>query len=134
MGMYTELHLSVELTGGAPLEILRYMTGQDKGPGEIRVPDHPFFQTPRWAFMLQCDSAYFPAPTNSHVGKTEYGNCVLLVQCSFKNYYGEIDLFLEWLSPFVVGSGWKERDFVGYSLYEENEDPTPIYLQNGKLG
>jgi hypothetical protein len=46
----------------------------------------------------------------------------LNVRCCFKNYDNEIDLFLDFIRPYLVTTG-----FLGYKRYEEDDDPTLIY-------
>lgn len=130
MGMYTDFHLNVELHKNIPgevIDLLKYMTGQNKTEPSA-LPDHLLFEDTRWDYMLQCTSYYFP-PTNSHSVVYEETNSKeslrhLSVLCNFKNYDYEIDLFLDWLHPYVSELN---DAFVGYCRYETTEDPTLIY-------
>jgi hypothetical protein len=131
MGMYTELVASFELKENAPkqvLDILTHMTVYSEQT--VDVPDHPFFKCERWHFMLRCSSAYFVGAAHSTLQHSEVYDCYsLLVHCNFKNYENELDLFLNWLAPYV-----KRRGFAGYSRYEEDVQPKLIYcVEDGKI-
>lgn len=126
MGMYTQLHLASTLKPDTPIEVietLKYMLGDsDLPPTNL---EHPLFNTERWVIMLRCDSYYFDTDTRStlrmdHIG-SEY---VLNVMSNFKNYDSEIDLFLEWIDPHLDKY---EGEFLGYSRYEEFEQPNLIF-------
>lgn len=121
MGMYTELVLGLELDNNeATIQKLKYML--DITTYDVPIDD-PFFKTPRWEYMLYCDSYYFAGQTDS---KLIYDNMVnthyLNVRCNLKNYNNEIELFLQWLAPHIVTNG-----FLGYMRYEEDDNPTLIY-------
>ena len=69
---------------------------------------------------------YFDGQTDSTI-KNDQG-WYLTVRCSFKNYDDEIELFLDWLAPYIETYG-----FLGYHRYEEFDDPTLIYKEDGKI-
>lgn len=129
MGMYTELHLNVELNADVPesvLGLLRYMVDPSGAGAEVPplLPEHPLFKTDRWDYMLTCDSYYFPADTHStlrldDISKTWY----LCVRTNLKNYDDEIAKFLDWLLPYVDAG----TECLGYYRYENDDDPTLIY-------
>jgi len=126
MGMYTEFHFNVELKQNAPrsvIEVLEYMLGtREKRP---ELPDHPLFATSRWRIMLQMDSYYFDADTYSTLRFDEISNAYYLcVRCNLKNYDNEIELFINWINPYIDAF---EDDFLGFSRYEETESPKLIF-------
>ena len=126
MGMYTELVLGVKIEPTESiLSILRYMLGDtaDYGPHEY----HDLFTTVRWHYMLRCDSYYFDGQTDSKLYE-DHGEYYINVRCNLQNYSDEIDLFLDWLQPYIVTNG-----FIGYKRYEEFDDPTLIYNDYGKI-
>ena len=54
------------------------------------------------------------------------------IRCNIKNYEDHIMNFMKWLEPYVAnGSG--NLDFLGYSLYEEDDTPILYYLNDGKV-
>lgn len=126
MGMYTELVLGVNLRSDTPenvIDILYYMLA---GTCNIIAPettDHPLFQTERWRFMLTCDSYYFDGHTDSSMERDDISHeYELNVRTNLKNYDNEIRLFLDFIRPYLVTDG-----FLGYTRYEEDDDPTLIY-------
>lgn len=123
MGMYTELNIGVNLRSDTPenvIDILKYMLGDiDK----VETPDHPLFSTKRWNFMLVSGSYYFDGHTDSSMEKNDISHeYELNVCCNLKNYDNEIKLFLDFIRPYLVTKG-----FLGYTRYEDCDDPTLIY-------
>jgi len=128
MGMYTEIHFNSELKPDTPedvINILKYMVG-DLDDKPVSKPNHELFGDTRWRFMLQCDSYYFDADTHSTIRFDSISNSYYLcVRSNFKNYGNEIELFVEWIKPYLNKT---EGDFLGFSRYEETEEPTLIYM------
>lgn len=127
MGMYTQLHFGVQLKKDTPtvvVDVLKYMLGDvDEHPKPL--PRHRLFSKPRWPLMLQCDSYYFDYKTTSHLAFDDIaGQWWFNVTSNFKNYDDEIAAFVDWVMPFVDAS---EGEFLGYSRYEETEQPSLIF-------
>ena len=128
MGMYTELHFNSELKQDTPesvIKILEFMLGNGEEPAEL--PNHELFDTTRWRGMLKGDSYYFDADTHStlrfdDISKSYY----LCVRCNVKNYDDEIEKFIDWVMPNLDKY---DGDFLGFSRYEETEEPTLIYYR-----
>lgn len=124
MGMYTELFISTRIKDVSEVvEGLRLMLGETQWTGPL--PKHPLFSTPRWRSMLVCSSYYF-VPRSIH--KLEHdtigGYWVLISRSDFKNYDNEINLFIDWIRPYLdVSIG----EMIGYHRYEECDEPTIIY-------
>lgn len=75
-----------------------------------------------------CDSYYFDGSTNSKmifdtISKTWKVN----IRANLMNYDSEIKHFLDWLAPYIETNG-----FIGYTKYEEFEDPTLIYIEDDR--
>lgn len=126
--MYTEFHFNAALKEDVPsqvLQILQYMLNEREEMPD--TPDHELFDTNRWEHMLRCDSYYFEADTHSTlrydgISKHYY----LCIRCNLKNYDQEINKFVDWIHPYLQGySG----DFLGFSRYEESNEPILIYKQ-----
>ena len=131
MGMYTELNIGVQIVNDEKaIKKLNYMLNEsDK---DIQI-EHPLFDNKRrWRYMLQCDSYYFDSQTDSKLYRDDLYKddpmYFLNVRCNLKNYNDEIELFLDWLCPYIMTEG-----FLGYMRYEEAESPTLIYKENGKI-
>ena len=129
MGMYTEMVMAVELKNDTPQQVrdvLGSMTGVEEV--EYSTPNHPLFQAARWKWMLNGDSAYFEGDSRSTLTEKYLGYHTLTIRCNIKNYDGELEKFLEWITPYVSSKG-----FAGYTRYEETEDPTLIYFDETGL-
>ena len=126
MGMYTEFHYNTELKEDTPanvIDLLKFMVWDtDKEPEDL--PEHELFLCGRWRFMLQCDSFYFDAATHSTLCKDRFGGTYLCIRCSLKNYEQEISKFCDWVKPYISK---QEGGFLGFSRYEESEEPNIIY-------
>ena len=135
MGMYSEIYVKAVLKEDVDdnvINILKYMLGMDDVELEyLEIPSHRLFATERWHCMLRSGS-YYHIPYN--VKLFEYNeisnNYYLVVRSDFKNYNGEIGKFFDWIAPYVEKYG--DKTFIGYSLYEEDDEPT-LYYVDGKL-
>lgn len=129
MGMYTELHLNCELkkdVSTEALNILQHMLDNAESIGEL--PDHPLFRTERWNWMLRSDSYYFQADTHSTLRWDDISNqYYLCIRCNLKNYDNEINLFVDWITPYIDAI---DGDFLGFQRYENDDDPTLLYYPN----
>lgn len=123
--MYTEFHFNSALKKNTPNEVidtLKFMLGETEN---LVKQSHPLFDTERWEYMLRMDSYYFDADTHSTLRFDEIAKqYYLCVRCNLKNYNGEIKKFLDWIFPYLDKM---EGEFVGFSRYEEFEEPTLIY-------
>ena len=135
MGMYTELVLGIEIEPTTEvLDILHYMLGDiEDQPECIKQSNHELFKTSRWAIVLRCDSYYFDGQTDSKLFVDNLYEdepmYYLNVRSNLKNYDSEIEKFMDWLSPYIKTDG-----FLGYKRYEEDDDPTLIYLEYDNFG
>lgn len=131
MGMYTELNIGVRICPTpAVVQKLNYMLDEDTE--DIHI-EHPLFtdQT-RWAYMLLGDSYYFDGKCDSKLFidylYPDEPMYFLNVRCNLKNYNEEIEKFMDWLCPYIYTEG-----FLGYKRFEEYDDPTLIYKEDGKI-
>ncbi len=128
MGMYTELHYNAELKKEVPkqiLDVLAFMVEYENDTPPPHLPSSKLFGDTRWRYMLTCDSYYFCADTHStlrfdNIAKSWF----LCIRSNFKNYDNEINLFIEWMDPYLQADS---GDFIGFYRYEEDEIPTLIY-------
>lgn len=123
MGMYTELFLQVPLKKDTPksmLNTLRFMLGES-----VQEEVSPPFDSPRWEWMLRSSSHYHYPVAHSSLDYLNYvDQHYLFVRCDLKNYEGEIDSFLKWVSPYVEPQD--EYHYSGHYRYEESVEPTRI--------
>lgn len=125
MGMYTELVAGFRVDSDKHPEVISVLKAMvdDKWKGVRRdevVPalDHPFFRTDRWQWMLRHASYYFPVSKSFSAYKDDkhFPETVFSIRCNLKNYSNEIELFWDWIGPFIDGC---DGDLVGYDRYEE---------------
>jgi hypothetical protein len=127
MGMYTEIFFRAEVDWDAYAII--EAIHNDAPPG--RWPDHPFFSTPRFDLVTSCSSYYFPGANHyrAEIDETYMGPAYYVsFRANLKNYDDEIDKFFDWVAPHVRDSG-AEKTFLGYSQYEENDEPRLYYKE-----
>ena len=127
MGMYTEIYVNVELREDTPPEVHEFLSvfGATTPPS-----DHPLFSTPRWDAIFHggTRSYYFTrmgfyryrAPDPVHAG--------LSLCADIKNYDSEIELFVDWITPYVAGNEY-DRVHIGHTRYEEAIEPTLLYAE-----
>jgi len=128
MGMYTELVLSCRIKNDSTVvEVLQYMVeGKTQGTLPATLPNHPLFDTSRWDWMFHSCSHYFTPVSVQQLSYDDIGkHWCLVVRCDLKNYDSEIEHLIDWLSPYVVDEGF--RTMIGYSRYEEADEPTIHY-------
>ena len=136
MSMYTEIYVKAVLKGNVDdnvINILNYMLGMDDVELEdLTLPSHNLFETERWHYMLRSGSHHH-IPYN--VKLFEYNdisnNYYLVVRSDFKNYDGEIEKFFDWIKQYLEQDYYKT--FMGYSLYEEEYEPTLYYVEGYDL-
>ena len=136
MSMYTEIYVKAVLKEDVNInviDVLKYMLGMDNIELEdLILPNHSLFTTNNWHYMLRSGS-YYHVPYV--VSLFEYNNIsenyYLVVRSDFKNYQGEVEKFFDWISPHVEKDG--DKTFMGYSLYEEDYEPTLYYVEGYDL-
>lgn len=118
MGMYTELVLKVQIKEDIPNEIsnvLNYLFNNEI-LDNISPPKHPFFETPRWTMVGRC-SSYYHIPWSC----SQYEKNYIFSRSDFKDYSNEIELFLDWLNPYIDGT---QGECIGWTWYETKRTPT----------
>lgn len=136
MSMYTEIYVKAVLKEDVNInviDVLKYMLGMDNIELEdLILPNHSLFTTNNWHYMLRSGS-YYHVPYV--VSLFEYNNIsenyYLVVRSDFKNYQGEVEKFFDWITPYVEKDG--DKTFIGYSLYEEDYEPTLYYVEGYDL-
>lgn len=132
MGMYTELDFHSELKKDTPqdvIDLIDFAVNRYEHKDGRVLPDHPFFKCERWPWLF-CGggSCYFDAKPHYFFKRDEISESWTLgIRTNIKNYSNEIALFVEWITPYL----YKEPgDFIGFSRYEENDNPTLLYHPN----
>lgn len=127
MGTYTDFNCAFSLNQDTPqhvVDALRYMTGES-GTEPHKIPPHPLFGETHWNGMLRGSSSYFDGDPHSPVRLDEIGGKYhVTIRCNFKNYDGEIEKFIDWITPHIQAL---PGDFIGYMLSDLTEIPTLLY-------
>jgi len=126
MGMYTELIFGADLKEDTPQSVisaLSYMMGNinDK-PKDFPLPDG------RFEWLFRGGSYYFAV--NNPVSKMwqDINECWRIsTRSNIENYGDEIEVFLEWIKPYIDG-GSGARDMYAIVMYEEFDEPKIYYL------
>ena len=145
MGMYTELNLGVRLKEDLPEDVIsalkRMVSSQDIEGIEDRKafrdstdwPDHPFFKMTRSRWCLHSCSYYFDAQPMCQFKWDEISKCwYLTFVANIKNYALEWQSFIDWLTPHIDGGDYGP-EHIGHYRYEEDEYPTILMLEKGKV-
>lgn len=132
--MYTQLCFNAELKEETPRQVistLRWLLGEHDdmdGPLDGNLTDRT------WSGMFNGWSFYHaPAGSKSFIRRNRGNEWYLSVLCDIKNYGGELEAFIEWIKPWVAPRG-QDKTFLGYTRYEESDEPTLIYLDLGYMG
>lgn len=133
MGMYTEFVCALKIKNNTPKEVINILDFMSNGNEKIKaeeliLPNHDLFECSRWVYMFRSDSYYFNGVTNTIFKRDEtFGYYYLTIRTNLKNYDGEIEKFLDWIKPYIECYG---NEFLGYSRYEEFEEPDLIYYDD----
>jgi hypothetical protein len=140
MGYYTELIFGCSLKEDTPrnvIKTLEYMMDKsdfksiDKSVAlyHYTLPDHEFFNHRRWEHMFNASSQMFGVnEAISEMWHSTITKCYhISTRSSIKNYENEIELFLDWIKPYIrYGSG--AHNLYAIVTYESGE---PVFYYNG---
>jgi hypothetical protein len=125
MGMFTEIYINVNLKTNTPPEVLNILKKMCS-PVELSLKEWDSEYPDTWLYLFKSGSYYTP---NTYCRFFEYdkiNECYsLLGKGDIKNYGEEIQQFFDWILPWVDG---ESGDFVGYHRYENNQQPTLVFL------
>lgn len=138
MGFYTELNLNVDFIN-PPADFIQTLKWMINDPPhelyalpQFELPEHALFgPNTRWHFMLRCNACW-PGVTFFHLKEKSYLDQIeweFSVRCQFKNYANEIELFLDWIWPYL----YKGHMMLGYFQNEDKNFPTLIMCDEEKL-
>lgn len=136
MGYYTELLCKIKLKKETPDSVIlllkRVLIDRDLGNereiftnDEVFVPEleHDFFKCQRW-FMLFLSTNWGDISGGKFYNNGKYW--IIDLHTEFKNYDGEIEYFINWISPFIVGR--KSKEFLGWWQGEDMRNRINIYI------
>ena len=139
MGMYTEILFRAEMVPNWAEDpkvklALRTLSLEDhvylEDEHRNLLPDHELFDCDRWQSLSWCSSYYFPQGNHNEWVRDSQGGYYWSFRANLKNYSDEIDKFFDWIDPYIYET---EGTFLGYSLYEQEEIPTPRFKKGGFL-
>ena len=111
MGMYTKADAKLKINPCLPDDVayaVWFLSSDMLEDADVKkLPDHDFFKTQRWDYFHLVESKGF------HI-----------LDIDIKNYDGEIELFFDWIKPYVLNPIGSE---IGSSLYEEWDADTVYY-------
>jgi len=119
MGMHTELVIKADTKTDLPPivdSVLQHLFNGANEPDAL--PDHAFFSCYRWSMVGRC-SSYYHVPW----ADSKYSEGYIFSRSDLKNYDDEIELFIDWIKPYL---DQMQGDCIGWSWYEESETPTLI--------
>lgn len=124
---YTFVTKDIKLRLDTPVEVLTFLNGAMNGNiPDIVTIDHDLFNTDGWAYIFDgCIS-----DVKGYYKHTEGKNAVLKIVTEFVSRYGDIiDLFADWIKPYVTGH--KPKEYIGhwYTDYRDSLDKySNIYI------
>jgi hypothetical protein len=140
MGHYTTLVFKAKLKKDTPEQVIqlleRVLIQKDLGLGDktmfsfedvfkLEIP-HLFFQCERWYMLLTATNWDDKMQGGSFYKKGDYW--ALDLHTEFKNYDNEIDHFIDWVTPYVVGR--KRKQYLGWWQSEGCEYKINIYINH----
>lgn len=140
MGEYTKFSVILPIKTDTPENIKNILIDIVENSGNnlktMELPEHEFFKDENRFYFAQCNSYYFTGTSNSKIHYNEKIGCktdnrmILHIDCDFKNYENEIDLFLNFIAPYVDAN---HNTFLGYSREEKFINPELYFINNGKI-
>lgn len=129
--MYTELIFGARLKKETPEQIinaLKYIIGDiEEKPSDFPLPEiirHSIFTMASYYFGVSksINKMWFDDITKSwHIG----------IRSNIKNYKSQIEIFLNWIKPYIE-SGSGSREMYAIVIYEEDNEPTIYYLEDAE--
>jgi hypothetical protein len=143
MGMYTEIYVNIDLVEGVSDDVIdtlkcmvnevfcvnnwedEYFDQKVIQDGSDRFNELMKDKPARFPWLFSNGSYYTPY---TQVSKLSYdynsGQWSLLGKGDIKNYCSAIETFFEWIAPY------SETQFLGYSRYEECDEPTLYFRRD----
>lgn len=125
MGMYTHLRLDVEIYPKFKDEVLAYIEATPR----LRCTSYYFYDQGRH-FIEEDDVAKAIVEPGS---RETAPMCVIHADVSLKNYEGEIESYLEFLTGKMLNAGSFQSEYVGSVRYENDDIPDLLFLEQGKI-
>ncbi|MFX3643384.1 MAG: hypothetical protein ACE3L7_32830 [Candidatus Pristimantibacillus sp.] len=101
MGDYTELKTNFHLKSTTSTEVINILQYIANEKSDIpALPEHSLFKCPRWKELFDSTSSSINIGSCAEVynSDTRYH---IQTQSNFKNYSREVQLFWDWISPYI---------------------------------
>ena len=138
MGMYTEvvvkIYIDKKRIGENNYNILDYMFNPNTKliTDDYKPVEHEFFKCSRWDSVGNMSSFYHHPNRVSDWYIPPYNEnddeVYIFARNDLKDYDGEIDKFFDWINTLDI---MYTDEFIGYSLYEEDNEPTIYKKKKG---
>lgn len=138
MGTYTEFKFSARLKHDTPKDIIDILNtvivdrkiGTDKvlfKTEDVFKPEinHQFFKTERWYMLFLSNN--FRDDLQAYQFKFVKNRLEINIHSEFKNYDNEIELFIDWIKPYIIGR--KKKQYVGFYEVEGHDKKINIYIE-----
>lgn len=136
MGHYTEFSFRARITDkpATAEPIVDWLDQSINGELGFAEPfdNHPFFSLPRWIGVFIGGGAVYQYSSRPKFRRSKHsfeGNW-LAIHSSLKDYGGETEAFIDWITPHL---DMHYGDFLGYSLYEDSCDDEELYREHPTL-
>lgn len=137
MGHYTRFNCNITLKKDTPELIIdffkRVLIDRDLGHNKVMFSsedvfkpefEHEFFKCDRWYMMLLSNNWDNTIRGSKIYFKNNYWH--IGIDSEFKNYDNEIDKFIDWITPYIVGR--KKKQYLGYYKPESIREQINIYI------
>lgn len=131
MGMYTEIVFRADLDPSRMTQAdqtalgLLFHDGIYRSVEREQLPIHSLFDTPRWRQLFTTYSFYHAGCAARAL--TVEPSCTKVAGAGhLKNYDQEVELFLDWVAPFLI-SRHRGDGFLGWMRYEEDDHSTGLW-------
>lgn len=144
MGTYTTVKMTIKLRNDTPKDIIallhRVIVYRNLGLADrvifkskdVFKPEfeHDFFKCERW-YMLFIANNFEPNIKSSFILKSDnefwqVRHDTLNIHSEYQNRDGELDAFIDWITPYVLGR--KKKQYIGY-YQVDCRDRENIYIE-----
>ena len=129
MSVVTEVLIELKLRVDTPKEVLAVFDYYINNKEAVILPNHPFFKTERCRVLLsfrgwtseESPSFFKIVPVGPVTAQPQ-----LRLHANINYEDGEVDTFLDWISPYV--GGHKKKKYAGWRHSEYDTEPINLYI------
>lgn len=125
MGYYVRFETKkICLRRDIPIEVRDFLENHIHGDMSYPNPDHKLFHsTSRWHSLF----SKFEGLDSSYIHLRDDGYIELYINCDINYGYDEIELFVDWITPFIAGH--KPKEYVGWYQGEGQDRKHNVYIE-----